>query len=290
MVTVKYLNKLPRGLLINKVLGAGGCGQVYLATHETSLKMYVVKVFQDHPSLRKTHQDGTELPLEIAILQSLRHRNIVRYNSHFLDNNHWYLLMDFTPGYIDLFTISRKYKLDERRIQSIGKQLYQAMDYCLKNNVDHADIKEENIIYNPQTDHLQLIDFGAAIPLSERPYSTLHGTTLCLPPEAFTSPSYFPLQSNVWMFGCVMYGCVTANAPFKDTTDILNKRVRISREKRSVSDVLVNIVERCLDPGRITRIMWTELGRNLVDRSVQIKPIYRAQNHSPSQRIGEVTI
>ena len=260
------LGSLPRGLKINKVLGSGGFGRVYLATHENSLKMYVVKTFLDSPSLQKIKWNGSELPLEIALLKFLNHPNIVQYKAHFLENNQWYLLMDHETGFTDLFTLSRKYRLDSRKIRSIGRQLYQALDYCLKNNVDHADVKEENILYNPKTDRVKLIDFGAAILLSGKTgtcYSTLHGTTLCLPPEAFTARCYFPLQSNVWMVGCVLYGCVTGRAPFIDTADILIKRARVSEKDRTVlsSENLVELVEKCLEPNRISRISWTELGR-----------------------------
>ena len=258
------LPRLPRGLIVLKELGRGGNGRVYLTQHHISLNKYVVKIFRDHPDLPVVYQDGLELPLEIATLRSLHHPNIVKYKTHFLENGYWYLLMDYESGYSDLHTVTRSCRLSEGTIQNIAEQLYGVVNYCLENNIDHGDIKEENILYNPKTKQLKLIDFGTALPLSKRPITFLRGTTVCLPPEAFTKPQYFPLQATVWAIGCVLYGCMTGKPAFLETSDILNKRARIPPSARKVySGKLVNLVERCLEPCQILRIMWSELGRNL---------------------------
>ena len=257
-------SNLLRGLVVIKQLGAGGNGTVYLTQHKISLNKYVVKVFRDHPDLPMVYQNGRELPLEIATLRSLHHPNVVKYQTHFLFNGEWYLLMDYEPGFIDLHTLTRSCRLTEKTVLSIAEQLYAVVDYCLQNNIDHGDIKEENILYNPKKNQLKLIDFGTALPLSKQPINFLRGTTMCLPPEAFSKPQYFPLQASVWAIGCVLYGCMTGRPAFTDTSDIQNKRATVPKhENKLYSGKLVNLVERCLEPCRVLRIMWSELGRKL---------------------------
>ncbi|XP_063679049.1 uncharacterized protein LOC134814744 [Bolinopsis microptera] len=255
---------LLRDLIVIKQLGAGGNGTVYLTQHNISLNRYVVKIFRDHPDLPMVYQDGTELPLEIATLRSLHHPNVVKYETHFLFKGEWYLLMEYEPGFSDLHTLTRKCKLTEKTVLNIAEQLYTVVDYCLQNNIDHGDIKEENILYNPKTNQLKLIDFGTALPLSKHPLNFLRGTTACLPPEAFSKPHYFPLQASVWAIGCVLYGCMTGRPAFSDTSDILNKRAKVPLHTRKFySRRLVSLAERCLEPCRVLRIMWSELGRQL---------------------------
>lgn len=67
------------------------------------------------------------------------------------------------PKMVDLTKFSRESKFEERMhvyAQQVMRQLY----WIHKIGVIHADIKEDNIMYNPSTDELCLIDFG----LSER--------------------------------------------------------------------------------------------------------------------------
>lgn len=254
---------LPRGLIVIKELGAGGNGRVYLTQHNVSHKKYVVKIFKDGPNVMKVLEGEQKLPLEIATLRNLHHQNIVKYKTHFLHKGQWYLLMDYEPGFYDLHTVIRKRGVGANAVQNIAEQLYQTLDYCLQNNIDHGDIKEENILFNPKTNQIKLIDFGTALPLSKS-LNFLRGTTVCLPPEAFTKPRYFPLQATVWAVGCVLFGCMSGRPAFLETSDILNKRLRVPEEARGkFSKKLVNLVERCLEPSQVLRIMWTELGRNL---------------------------
>ena len=255
---------LPRGLIVIKELGAGGNGKVYLTQHHISLNKYVVKVFRDRPNVMKVMEGGREMPLEIATLRKLHHPNIVKYKTHFLHDGAWHLLMDYEPGFHDLHTvIQRAGGLQDGAVQDLAHQLHSALNYCLQHNIDHGDIKEENILYNPKTNRIKLIDFGTALPLSKS-LNYLRGTTVCLPPEAFLKPRYFPLQATVWAVGCVLYGCMTGRPAFLSPTDILNKRLRVPETSRGkFSKKLVNLVERCLEPNQVMRIMWTELGRNL---------------------------
>ena len=255
-----------------KLLGRGGLGEVHLCHHKISRRKYVMKKFQNSDTIPKTKIHDEDTPLEIAYLKSLDHPYIVKYKTHFLLSGYWYLIMEYDESYQDLYSVSRKYCLTEEIITSIAKQLHQVLSFLLDSNIDHGDIKEENLLINIKTGRIKLIDFGSALPVrrpSEGSRTTmgcnfLKGTACCLPPEAFIKHRYLPLQTTVWSFGCLLYGCVTGKSPFLSMSQIVKKRVHLDEHHRQrISPNLCNIIERCLEPNRILRISWTEIGRNL---------------------------
>lgn len=257
--------QLPRGLTILKKLGAGGTGTVFLCQHYISKRKFVVKIFPDCENMRKSIVEGVELPVEIALLRSIHHKNIVKYKSHYLHQGDWYLVMDYDPGFTDLYTFSRTFHLTEQQIWNIAHQLYTVVKFCLLNGIDHGDLKEENLLYNDKTGEIKLIDFGTASPSQQgTSYDFLRGTQICLPPEAFTRPCYFPLQATVWAMGCILYGVSCCKAPFDCKSDILTRRARVPKGLRAkYSPKFVNLIERCLDPNPVTRILWSEISKNL---------------------------
>ena len=256
-----YTSQLPHGYTILEELGAGGCGVVYLARHSISLNRYVIKEIPDRADLPLTCQDDREMPLEIAILRSVQHPGVVRYKTHFRERGSWFLVMDYEPHYTDLFRYSRgDTPLSGEEVMGIARQLYTTLDYCLKLGVDHGDVKEENLLYNPKTGRLKLIDFGGALPLGAvQDFTGLRGTPACLPPESFTKTIQHPLQTTTWAFGCVLYGCLYGSSPFRDISEITRRRVRCP----TIPGPLPEIIERCLEPCQVERILWSDLGRCL---------------------------
>lgn len=54
-------------------------------------------------------------------------------------------------------------------------KVVQAAVHCKRNGVLHRDIKEDNILVNPETLELKLIDFGYAYLLKDKPYKAFGG-------------------------------------------------------------------------------------------------------------------
>ena len=100
--------------------------------------------------------------------------------------------------------------------------MLQAINHCLKNKVDHRDLKDENLLVNPDNFHVKLIDFGSASQLTERAYTRFQGTDVYLPPEWYTRHSYMALPATSWAIGCLIFPCLSGDSPFATRDEVIN--------------------------------------------------------------------
>ncbi len=143
---------------IEKQLGKGGMGAVYLALDTVLQTKVAVKINQN------PRQEGREQFLQEArLLAALRHPNLPRVIDYFVIEDSQYLVMDFIPG-DDLGTIvKRDGKQDVDKVISWARQLGKALNYLHTQDppVIHRDIKPGNIKITPRGEVI-LVDFGIA--------------------------------------------------------------------------------------------------------------------------------
>jgi len=71
-------------------------------------------------------------------------------------------------------------------------------------NISHRDLKPENIIYDCNTGHIMIIDFGFAC-YSKEPLRIFCGTPSYMSPEMVQKQGYFGAPSDIWAAGIVLY-------------------------------------------------------------------------------------
>ena len=152
-------------------LGEGGFGKVYSSRHLVNYTLHAVKVLPDIKLRHKTFclKRNTYIPDEVALWEPLDHPGIIKLQDVFFNHRfqNWNLVMEYIPGYIDLFEyINQRGFLSSSEVSNIIKQLLDICSYLALSGVDHKDIKDENILYNPFTKQIKLIDFGVAAELS----------------------------------------------------------------------------------------------------------------------------
>ena len=83
-------------LKLEKLIGKGSFGEVYLTTKKGDTKFYATKKFD------RANIEGTEamkyLKNEIIILQHLKHPNIAKYEDVKKTKKHFYIVMEFCNG------------------------------------------------------------------------------------------------------------------------------------------------------------------------------------------------
>lgn len=86
----------------------------------------------------------------------------------FKDETKLYLVFEYIDG-VDLSDyITERIKISEEKASYILHQICSTIDYLHSIHICHRDIKLDNIMINPETLEIKLIDFGFATKFSER--------------------------------------------------------------------------------------------------------------------------
>lgn len=149
---------------LEKQIGAGGGGIVYLGRHLRLNKKVVLKAD------KRTLTTKTEvLRREVDMLKGLSHTYIPQVYDFVQENGVVYTVMDFIEGESLDKLLGRQEKLTQPQIIGWACQLLEALSYLHTrppHGILHADIKPANIMLRPNGD-ICLIDYNIALALSE---------------------------------------------------------------------------------------------------------------------------
>jgi len=169
---------------------------------------------------------------EYDILTKLKHPNILKYITAWVDRRNFYLLNELCTGGELFDRIHKSRKFSEKKAALILTDIISAIKFCHDQNVVHRDLKPENIVYRIDTDKetLVIIDFGdAKIVEDGEPYNEFVGTAFYLPPEIIRERKGWELKaSDMWSIGIIAYVLMTGRPPFhgKSHKDILRNIIK----------------------------------------------------------------
>jgi hypothetical protein len=168
--TPDELNQLLAGYTVEKMLGRGGMGAVYLATETRLGRRVAIKLLP--PELGRKPDFRQRFEREAWILAKLEHAHIVRlYGLGESDQGHLYLIMEYIEGtnLADLVQEARA-STDRKprqpvvpwpRIVHIMDQLCLALSHAHSQSLVHRDLKPANVLLTSDGS-VKLADFGLA--------------------------------------------------------------------------------------------------------------------------------
>ncbi|RMB92962.1 hypothetical protein DUI87_30610 [Hirundo rustica rustica] len=171
--------------------------------------------------------DGTHVPMEIVLTEKVRSGcyNIIQLLNWFEQPDGFALVMEHPEQSQDLleFLLERDF-LCEEMARWIFCQVLEAVRHCTACGVLHRDIKLENLLVDPESGDVKLIDFGCGTFLQEQAYTQFaahpSGSAWLLPRPAAT----------VWSLGVLLYVMVCGSLPFQEDRDIVWQQLFFTRQ------------------------------------------------------------
>ncbi|MDJ0518450.1 MAG: serine/threonine-protein kinase [Trichodesmium sp. MO_231.B1] len=139
--------------------------------------------------------------------------------------------------------------LDISQFFQIALQIINPLEKLHQNQIIHKDIKPDNIIINPHTKKIQIIDFSSTTKLPKetpqiRNSNTLQGTLAYISPEQTGRMNRgIDYRSDFYSLGATFYQLLTGQLPFtsEDTMELVH--CHIARDPKPIIDINPNIPE-----------------------------------------------
>ncbi|MEV6364903.1 protein kinase [Nocardia asteroides] len=209
------------GYTIDRQLGRGGMGSVYLARHPRLPRQTALKLL--NPELFADTEIRARFEREADLAAQLEHPNIVTVYDRGVEHGHLWISMQFVDG-VDAATIA--HPVPAERALHIIEGTAAALDHAHRNGVLHRDVKPANILLAEADgkERVLLTDFGIARPRDDVHHLTQTGTftaTLAYAsPEQLTG-AHLDHRSDQYSLACTLYSLLTGVAPFEDTNPVL---------------------------------------------------------------------
>ena len=244
--------------ILNQI-GQGGTSITYAALDKKTNQQVALKAL----SLTGL-EDWKKIELferEAKILQQLNHLAIPKYLDYFQieteDDIYFYIVQQLAPGESLAHLISQGWQPDKTTIKNIAEQILEILVYLqqLTPPVIHRDLKPQNIIYQPDTGKLFLVDFGAVQDTYHHTVmgSTVVGTYGYMAPEQYRGGAV--LSTDLYSLGCTLLFLLTGESP----AELPQKKLKIYfRNHVNLKRDFANWIDKLIEPNIKSRFPRAE--------------------------------
>ncbi|XP_016303422.1 serine/threonine-protein kinase pim-2-like [Sinocyclocheilus anshuiensis] len=203
------------------MLGEGGFGCVYEGKRLEDGLEVAVKIACKPRNMKYIYVPGhpAPLPLEIGLLLLVNKEPRVPEIIQLLDwqdqPERYIMVLECPSPCKDLwdYTMLQGGFLSEDTARFIMTQATMAAHMCCQRGVFHRDVKLENLLINPETLEVKLIDFGCGDLLQDSGYERFCGTPEYCPPEYYVDHKYHGKPTTVWSLGVLLFMLVCGHYP-----------------------------------------------------------------------------
>ena len=226
---------------LDRIVGEGGLGVVWAATHLFTRKQVALKVLKTADAEHKRR-----FLREVRVTGALRHPNIVDVHDimQLPGDGPLVMVMDLLHGESLDRTLERRHSLRLTEVVTLLRPLISALNAAHARGVVHRDLKPQNIFLVEPFD-VKLLDFGlakltatdgdAADTGALTAESAVIGTPHYMSPEQVYGEPDIDFRADVWSLGVIIYECLSGQRPV---------------EGRSFGQVFKNLTTREITPLR----------------------------------------
>jgi hypothetical protein len=250
--------------LVERLLGKGGMGAVYLCRHEVLGRPFALKLL--HRRMLEQDDAVARFRREARAASAIEHPNVTYVYDFGHNDEGWpYLVMEYVEGTMLAETLAAG-RLPMPRVLSILVQTANALAAAHERSVVHRDLKPQNIALTRRQGSeeplVKVLDFGLAkftgalgkAATLQTARGQCMGTPAYMSPEQCAGDPDVDVASDVYSFGIVAFELLTGSLPFLGSIpSILGghihgvpPRVSDARSEGEISPALDALVERCL--------------------------------------------
>jgi serine/threonine-protein kinase len=261
---------------IQRRLGAGGSGVVYLANDTLLQRPVVLKILR--AGLLSAQQMRTTVLREARLASAIEHPNVCAIYEVGESGDEGYIVMQYVPGE-SLDRLIARGPASLQLVLSVGIQIADGLQAAHALGIFHRDLKPQNVML---TDGglVKILDFGLARRLQpedasfdpSKPglakdasmaatYTARGGTIRYMAPEQFVT-GQSSVQSDVWALGVILYELASGRHPFSrpDAEDFQAIRAiqfsdppDLSAVVPDIAPELKSVISTCLEKNPGTR-------------------------------------
>ena len=293
--------------LLVRLIGEGGMGVVFEATHVRLRQRLAIKVLRpDLPDLGRVVERFEREARAAALLHSLHTARVFDVDT--LPSGLPYFVMEYLEGRDLDAELGATGPMDVEEAVDIAIQVAEAMGEAHRAGLVHRDLKPSNLFMcrKPGAAHsvVKVLDFGISKceadagdePLT--PHLAYFGTPHYAAPEQLREASAADERSDVWSLGVILYELLTGRTPFQGSTSAVIAQVSADpipwplRFRPDLPRALARVLGQALrrDPNRRFRSMEAFARALTPFSSMRAANDDGASDDLSDRRLGEILV
>lgn len=218
---------------VERLLGRGGMGAVYLVRHNVLDSFFALKVlFPEVASKNKQFVDRFIREAKLAC--KIKHPNLIAVHDAGKNpaNGMYYIIMDYVSGGSIRDLLKKNGRISSQRAISIVEQIASALETAEQHHMVHRDIKPDNIMFAADGT-AKLADLGIAKSTNDQDTmltmeASVFGTPAYMSPEQAMDSSKVDCRADIYSLGVVLFEMLSGQRPYhgSGTMEILSQVVR----------------------------------------------------------------
>jgi len=195
---------------LERILGAGASGRVFLATDEIAGRSVAIKMFFAAGS--RGGQAYERFIREARLAATLRHPSLVEVYDVSVERG--FLVMEYLPGGSLAQRLTGGERFAPLLVKRLALDIVGGLEAAHHRGVVHRDVKPANVFFDARGT-AKLGDFGVAhlVDLGQTQTGGLIGTLAYMSPEQITGAS-ISIAADLYALGVTLFEAVTGRLPF----------------------------------------------------------------------------